>query len=134
MKPVPQTRLSDNDNKIYGNCWEACLASLLEIPIEDVPELNAGDPEDTEGLWVLNTNTWLATRGLMFLEFPSLPPDDYAHMGIDTYHIIIGPSPRKNGSHAVVGRNGKIVHDPHPDKTGLLNGKWMHAVLVKTCQ
>ena len=37
------------------------------------------------------------------------------------YHLICGPSPRGGGmSHATVGRNGEIVHDPHPDGTGVV--------------
>jgi hypothetical protein len=37
---------------------------------------------------------------------------------IDTYHVISGPGPR-GCHHSVVGLNGKMVHDPHPDRTGL---------------
>ena len=35
-------------------------------------------------------------------------------------HVIAsGPSPRAAVDHAVIWLNGQVVHDPHPDKTGL---------------
>ncbi len=125
MKPVMQTKFGDN-----GNCWAACLASLLEFDITDVPDLFT-HAEDIE--WKANTNAWLARYGFGCLEFSSLSPDDYKALNLATYHIIIGPSPRQEGSHAVIGRAGRIVHDPHPDGTGLLNGAWLHTVLIKLC-
>ena len=40
---------------------------------------------------------------------------------LDAYYLMRGLSPRlKNGYHMVVGQNGKMVHDPHPDKTGII--------------
>lgn len=124
--------MTDTANNIYGNCWAACLASILELDIADVPEFDAGDPDDLDGTWARKTNRWLAQFGLAFLEYPSLPPESYLAMGMSVYHIITGPSPRNSGMHAVVGLNGKIVHDPHPSRAGLASGPWLHSVLVRT--
>lgn len=33
MIPLNQTIFHDPDNKIYGDCQRACIASILEIPI-----------------------------------------------------------------------------------------------------
>lgn len=55
------------------------------------------------------------------------------HLG-DIYHEISGPSPRGNGVyHAVVGRNGEVVHDPHPSRAGLAGdpATWEYCYLVK---
>jgi hypothetical protein len=60
--------------------------------------------------WVPNTNA----------ELWSDPP-------WDEYVAIYGDSPRGQGiSHIVISRRGRIVHDPHPDRTGILttNGAW----------
>lgn len=65
------------------------------------------------------------------MEIGSLPPDDYAYLNISTYHVVVGPSPRGAYNHAVVGLNGKIVHDPHPDGGGLLDGAWVHGLFLK---
>ncbi len=84
----------------------AVLASILET---DIPEfgMNVSDEEYDN-----NMRRWLENKGYSYSETSSAgkPPRDY--------HIIIGTSPR-GGLHAVVGKNGKIVHDPHPqDGTG----------------
>jgi hypothetical protein len=94
MVPVTQTRVGDR-----GNCFAACLASILEEPL---PEFGlTSDPDyDT------NVDAWLAARGLRYTQVPS----DVKPMGWTT---IEGISPR-GGMHAVVGLNGKIVWDPHP--------------------
>lgn len=131
MKPVFQTVFSNPENTTYGNCFAACVASILELDLADVPELSAGDHTDTNARWLRTLNDWLRTKDMAYLEIGSLPPDDYAYLNISTYHIVVGPSPRGSYNHAVVGLNGKIVHDPHPDGSGLLDGAWLHGLFLK---
>lgn len=64
---------------------------------------------------------WLATRGLCAIR---LIADHVGHGMIPMVHCILtGPSPRNPVLHAVVGLYDglhiKMVHDPHPDGTGL---------------
>ena len=98
MKSVTQSKVG-----AHGRCFPACVASILEVPEASVPGY-----EDTPDVY-----QWLAKRGL---EYRQVPIDgNPAPVG---YHIIEGISPR-GGQHAVVGLDGKIVHDPHPqDGTG----------------
>ena len=42
MKPVDQTRTGVP----YGNCMEACFASLLEVPLLEVPDLGGKKFDD----------------------------------------------------------------------------------------
>ena len=42
MKPIDQTRLHDLENGQAGNCMTAFIASVLEMPIEQVPLLRRG--------------------------------------------------------------------------------------------
>lgn len=126
MKPVTQTVTGPK-----GNCWAACLASLLELDISEVPDLQAYDKHAN---WMHLTNEWLATFGYGFMEFTS-EPEFFSVFGLNTYHIICGPSPRRTEietelSHAVVGLNGKMVHDPHPSGDGLTSVS-VYAVLLK---
>ncbi len=113
MSPVDQTRFGIED----GNCLAACIASLLELPLESV-EIGV----TTQRNWVRPMQDWLALRGLAYQEVPFkgtplfwMPP---------TLCILSGPSPRlpEPYEHAVVGRmNGyavEIVHDPHPSRAG----------------
>jgi hypothetical protein len=78
---------------------------VLEIPetaVPDFPEANCDRGVDE----------FLAPRGLRYEEYPITDP---APSG---YHFILGTSPR-GSQHCVVGLNGKLAHDPHPqDGTG----------------
>lgn len=103
MLRLTQTRVGSPN----GTCLATCLASILDEP--NVPDfgMNVSDEEFFE-----NMAEWLAERGLRYRERPITGK---APRG---YHLILGISPR-GGQHAVVGRNGKMVHDPHPqDGTG----------------
>ena len=95
-----------------GNCFAACIASIMEKPLIQIPNFCAHKD------WVLRLNTWLAHMGLYYMEFRS----EFNHGKEDWgFHIMSGPSPRLKGFyHSVVGFKGEIIHDPHPSRTGLL--------------
>lgn len=97
-----------------GNCFSTCIASILELPLEDVPHFCDFDD------WFTVTNDWLRERGLSYIEMP-YPIDNWgselvAGLG---YHLIHGPA-KRGFLHSCVGYAGKIVHDPHPSNAGLL--------------
>ena len=110
MKPVKQTIL----NGTRGNCLAACMASIYDLRLEDVPNfvLQKGPAwwdstiefMETRGHWplVIDALTWTETKRVPF-----------------GYHIMTGPGPR-GFEHAVIGLNGEIAHDPHPSGEGLL--------------
>lgn len=106
MKPIFQTKFGKPD----GNCTAACLASLLDLDIDTIPDFTTqGDS------WITAFNEWLAPGGLalLWIELPNrfvIPPD--------TYYMLWGISPR-DIEHSVIGYNGEMVHDPHPDGGGL---------------
>jgi len=122
MKPVIQTTFGVPE----GNCFSACLASLLEIQIARVPLFTSED-------WQARLNEWLAQFGYFFMDtiFEGAGTPEY----LDKYagfHIISGDGPR-GFPHAVVGYKGQMVHDPHPDGTGLLKenaAKWTYGFLI----
>jgi len=115
MKPVMQKYLHIPKKGQKGDCWRACLASILECDIELFPDPNVINDWPT-----LYTET-LAVLEKMGYHYDSVP---VSFLKCDTgYCIAIGKSPRskrKRITHAIVWHNG-IVHDPHPDKTGLLD-------------
>ena len=110
MIPVTQTRTGPD-----GNCFAACLASLLETSLWKVTDFH-GDGD----VFLDQVADFLLPYGLMYLQ---VPPDDPVlermfRAGLMAFHIIEGISPR-GGPHAVVGLNGEMVWDPHPeDGTG----------------
>lgn len=105
MKPVKQTTFLDKAKGTRGNCLSACLASILELGIEEVPHF----AEQAE--WQESLFKWLARHGLE-LENQNDAPNGLA--------IAIGYSPREI-RHAIVVNNGVMVWDPHPDNNGLVS-------------
>ena len=98
MKPVDQTRFGP----VEGNCFAACVASILEIPIEEAPDVMS-IPN-----WYEAFAEWLKPRGMYPICF-NLTKNGWVPIGL---HILSGKSPRWAGDHAVVARGTEIVHDP----------------------
>ena len=101
-----------------GNCFDACIASLLEMPLEQVDYFRG---EDT---WYKDLQIWLEPMGLGYVEV-DLKHSPLYHFPLPLLVKCGGPSPRGvEGGHAVValaeGLDFKTIHDPHPDGTGLV--------------
>lgn len=111
VRPVDQTTYGFYD----GNCFSACVASILEIPIIDVPRFHGWTPDFMQ---------WLAARGLSATLYKSA---NYVPPG---YAIAAGPSLRFGGRmHACVTYDGVVVHDPHFSRDGLPRGVEDYVVL-----
>lgn len=111
MRPTKQTK----DN----NCFQACIASLFEFPIEYLPDCMI------ESHWNWDEiKEWMNRRNWMLIEV--IPSRDLNYMIPEkAYSIMSGPSPRGNCSHAVIGQmldgNWKVVFDPHESNAGILS-------------
>lgn len=110
MIPVEQTYLAPPE----GNCFAACVASILELGINDVPNYHSEE-------WFQQWNEWLKPRGLMLLTFAIQPGNTWRPAG---FSIIGAKSPRGDWIHAVVARDGQVVWDPHPQRDMGL-GEWV---------
>lgn len=116
MIPVTQTVLHDPANGKYGNCLSAVLASLLHVPIDEIPVFS--DPVR----WRHDLNTWLRPYGLAYLDLTSLSfREAFAYCGITgCFHEVAGPTGRfTDVYHACVARDGETIFDPHPASDGL---------------
>lgn len=121
MTPITQTELYDPARPDHrGNCWQTVLASVLDLPLDEVPHFVQDDHthngrENFEWDWWKRSIDWLRDRG-MKLEYAKVDetPGEYL--------LVSGKSPRGDGTiyHVVIYRDGVMVHDPHPDGTGLL--------------
>ena len=109
--------MHDPENGKEGDCWRACVASIFELPIEDVPHfVTLGDRNRTkEYIKFLYKRRWgIYSVTTENEDFPCITKDEHE------YYFAIGPSPRfKNATHMVVCHKGEIVHDPAPDKQGV---------------
>ena len=100
MKPLFQTKFGSE-----GNCLEACVASLCEAA--EVPDFR-----DDSGWWE-DLVAYVRSKGLTAFYFPSDWP-----ITPKGYHIMNGMGPRHR-RHSVIGLDGKMVHDPHPEGGGI---------------
>lgn len=115
MIPVHQTIMHDPANGKNGNCLSAVIASLLHIPIEEIPVFYAPHPE-----WQRKLNAWLKPYGLAYIQLGMF--DEYcAEIGITgCHHEIGGPTSRSDDVlHACVAVDGQFVFDPMPNGKGL---------------
>jgi hypothetical protein len=113
---TPQPCISHAEEE--GDCWRACIASVLNMPIGDVPnfcDVVKHDPDHME--LYRETRRWLAERGLgLFQTYCSagwtldklLECFSKPNTGIPV--IICGWS--RGDNHAVVAMDGRVVHDP----------------------
>jgi len=117
VTPVVQTITSVEEG---GNCLAACLASVLEIPLDAVPNAAkvwardpyAQDPDVTAEGWKL-VRDWLARLGLDVWNLGG--PDDLGDWRPDGYWLGVFESPRlAPATHIVVCRGSDVVWDPHP--------------------
>ena len=108
MKPVTQTIFGKN-----GNCMTACIASILELPIEIVPHWKT--PEH----WYEELNKGLHKFGYFLLSFPVRKRDGVWWSPPNDVVCIAGGMSSRGLGHAVVWCNGHIIHDPHPSHEGI---------------
>lgn len=118
MIPVYQTffyepGVPEEDQR--GNCLQAVVASLTELPLDAVPHFvwqdRLGGPN-----WWWHLYKWLAMMGYEMKSFhPRNPP-------AGKYYTLSGKSPRGSEEipiyHIVIFKDGKLVHDPVPDGEG----------------
>ncbi len=116
MKPVYQTINCVPPNGV-GNCLQACVASIFELPLDDVPhfmldaETNGGNAE-----WFASLALWCRIRGFEPVLIGARDCEE-GGPGASTfsgrgYFIASGKSPRYDGLHSVVYHNWQCVHDP----------------------
>ncbi|MDI1288901.1 MAG: hypothetical protein PSX37_02990 [bacterium] len=118
MIPIDQTKFAaiteSDDPNVIGNCLQTCVASLLELPLEDVPHFAA------QSDWYDAMCYWLADQGFAVV--------DQRHPIEGVLGICMGKSPRGNFTHVVI-TNGsdELAHDPHPSRAGLLTfDRWWY--------
>lgn len=93
----------------------ACVASLFDLPIEQVPNFGSNGKD-----WGLEFIEFIESKGFEYNGCPKYDPTaEYA--GVDGYIIVNGKSPRHSDiRHSTIYKDGVLAHDPHPDNTGIL--------------
>ena len=127
MIRLTQTRIGNP----RGNCTEACVCSILELPLEEAPALwRPEDGEERDERWFPEFYEWIRSKGFLFCygEFSERPlPLDIAAFGGEfteffrecEYHLIGGLNP-DGVPHMVVGQLGRVVWDTNPLRRGIV--------------
>jgi hypothetical protein len=136
MIPVIQTKVvvrnSKGDIVVSGNCYAAAIASMLDLPITEVPNCEVFFPWSEENrFWDQWMNAWLELKGWKIESAPEYGvyhddehyADGTAELLKDDFYFVSGPSVR-GVNHICIFKAGRLVHDPHPTKEGILECKW----------
>jgi hypothetical protein len=116
MIPVKQRNKHDPVNGIFGDCHRAAMASVLELPLEEVTHFADGGVDGDE--FMRREKEFLLRHGLVpiYLNFRVATLDEFEEY-IKVFHhnlyYLIGGASSNGTPHTVVGLNGKIVHDPN---------------------
>lgn len=103
-----------------GNCITACIASFLELDIDDTSIIDVYS-YGNDGSWMIELEMYF--NGLGFeLIFDSIFWDDFKKENDDVLdiHFACGKTTRSSSvGHCVLYEKGRLLHDPHPDGIGL---------------
>ena len=116
VTPVMQSKLFCHDGIHSGNCYAACLASMLDLPLWMVPPF-----EDmfASHAWHNRTTDWLARMfNLQMVQLEGHQVD-----ALPEFYIATGPSQR-GVHHSTIYRSGDLMHDPHPSGSGIVSVDW----------
>jgi len=116
MTPTKQSKLYTSDGIHNGNCYAACLASLLDLPLWMVPPF-----EDMfgRGDWRARTDEWLSR----LFNSKLVRTEGHETSQLPEYYIANGPG-KRGVHHSVIYHDGQLAHDPHPENSGLLEVEW----------
>lgn len=114
MIPVNQTKIFPPDHPQYGNSFQACIASILEKDITEIPDLGAALSFD----WV-HWAKWLKENNLISGVLNISPRyiiinSDFLDGGIIGYKIFVVNGVEKRS--AIILEKGRVIHDPDTDK------------------
>lgn len=138
MIPATQTKVVVKDGAgkvvIHGNCWAAAIASILGLPLSEVPNFEVWY-EWNDGLWWYLTLRFLIKKGFLIEQADQyrvfhLKQEEWADTEYvedynilkeslkGKYYLLSGNSPR-GFKHVTIWKEGIMVHDPHPTRDGI---------------
>lgn len=128
MKPVKQKHLHNPDQGILGDCYRACISTITEIPLDELPDPNNygvlnWDKYMEEVHHVLERYDW---------ELYAVDISKFKYEGLPIIASGLSPrsTPGKQILHAVVW-DKCLVHDPHPDNTGIKDIRFFEYLIRK---
>lgn len=112
MTPVDQRRLYSKEAGTKGDCTQCCIASILDLAYEDVPDFIM------EENFFRSRDAFLASKGLRMQDVaPWFLKPDRMYLACGT----TVRTPLTGVHHMVIYQGDKLLFDPHPSKAGLVN-------------
>lgn len=135
MIPITQTKVVVRNEKgdivVHGNCYAAAIASIMELPITEVPNVEVFFCSDQD-YWMEVMHMFLQLKGWELYTNTDFKVFHDGKHGVaegkrfdmmqyceNKYYFASGPSAR-GVRHICIYQNGQLVHDPHPSKDGLI--------------
>lgn len=117
MKPVYQTKYGEGE----GNCFQACLASIFELELEDVPDFCNVYPTK-DNTWFNEYTKWLNGKGYSVLTFSLLENSSISLNGPQLRGCILLVSGKNKNKvqHCTIYRDGECIHNPNKNCTGIV--------------
>jgi hypothetical protein len=133
MKPVPQRIIGALQDDQRGDCYKCCVASILELPYEDVPHFAMGEPNPLYSMFS-NVNLWLRENGIPLSVDGRYYLAKHVQWTADDIHsqYDYAPQPRNlhpgywiavvksrvysQSQHAIVMKDGEVAFDPSPSR------------------
>jgi hypothetical protein len=143
MIPVTQTKVVVKNSKgeeiVRGNCYAAAVASFLDLPIGEVPNvetffhMEGGYWQDVM-LTFLNSKGWDLCSDDRFRVFhdgtfglEQGKRAEWLHDLRNKYYLVTGRSLR-GFAHICIYKRGKLFHDPHPSRDGLVTEEYFQSL------
>jgi len=130
MMKVYQTKFGGSDAPLeeQGNCFQACVASILEIPLEEAFDCKLY-PDDE---WFDKFNEWLTKYGLACIMFDHSKEKPVAATKVLGYAIMdcMSTTLYHGEHHVVIIKDEEVVHDPNPHAEGRIGDCQGFSLLV----
>lgn len=112
-----QTKFRADENAMkVGNCFATCIANILHLDIEDVPNVETlfkVSKNGKNGYWFDVFMSWLYSIGYYYDQITEDNPPQK-----DELYLANGLSER-GVMHSVIYKNGELYFDPYPNGKGL---------------
>lgn len=114
MIKVFQTRYGKEE----GNCYQACLASILEMKLEDVPDF-CNLYKEPFGQWQIEANKWLRRFGLATITIQPNFRSVHDKEVLKGCHLIVTGKNNDGVNHCCIYKNGACIHNPNKKCKGI---------------
>lgn len=102
-----------------GNCFSACIAMLLGLPLAEVPNFcdAPGFDEDPGPAFMKAAHEWLAARGWGHITIESRGV--MFRRSFSKGYVMAAGMTSRGMLHSVIYKDGRLWHDPHPSHEGI---------------